>query len=328
MELVSIVVVNFNSEKWLQTCLDSIFKQTYPQLEVILVDNASTDGSLSFLKKNFSQLPLIGNKENVGFAKAVNQGIAQAKGEFILPLNPDVGLTPHYVEEMLKAANKNGKIGSVSGKLYRSDEMDSKVIDSAGHLMFKNRLSANRGNEEIDKGQYNDQAYVFGTCGAAALYNREMLDDIKINGEYFDETFFAFWEDIDLDWRANLRGWKCLYTPEAVAYHYRGGIRTPRPKLIEFNNYRNRYLALIKNDSFWGLLKSMPQIIFTDIFKSGALLFRCPAALLAWLDVFGLLPEMLAKRRIIQNRKTVSFKEMDKWFQKFDYLSWFKRHLI
>ena len=328
MELVTVIIINFNCKKWLQTCLDSVLGQTYPSVEVIIVDNASTDGSLVFFKKKFPELPLIENKENVGFAKAVNQGIALAKGQFILPLNPDVGLTPTYLAEMVIAAKNNGEIGSVSGKLFRSDEADNKVIDSVGHIMFKNRLSANRGNEEIDEGQYNHAAQVFGTCGAAALYKREMLEDVKVDGEYFDETFFAFWEDIDLDWRANLRGWKCFYTPRAVAYHYRGGIRIPRPKIIEFNNYRNRYLTLIKNDSFWGLLKNLPQIMFTDIFKSGALLFRCPAALLAWFDVFRLLPEMLAKRRIVQSQKIVSFKEMDKWFQKFDYLSWFKRHLL
>ncbi|MFQ5574284.1 MAG: glycosyltransferase family 2 protein [Terriglobia bacterium] len=224
MDLVSIIVVNFNGNKWLKPCMEALSGQTYGDIEVIVVDNGSTDGSVEELKKGFPSVSVLENEANAGFAQAVNQGIEATTGQYVVPLNPDVVLTPSYVSEMVETANIGPKVGSVSGKLLRSDEKNSKIIDSVGHLMFKNRLSANRGDEEVDRGQYEVLEPVFGTCGAAALYKRGMLEDIKIGGEYFDETFFAFWEDVDLDWRANLMGWTCLYTPRALAYHYRGGL--------------------------------------------------------------------------------------------------------
>lgn len=329
MELVSVIIINFNGQDFLQGCLDSLFSQDYSSVEIIAIDNASTDGSLDILKAKSSQLKLVANDTNLGFAGAFNQGVNLSKGDFIMSVNPDIVLSQNFIPTMITEAKADTKIGSLSGKLIRRAKGEEGIIDSAGHVMFKNRLSINRGDGEKDKGQYDQKEYVFGTCGAAALYRRAMLEGVKANKQYFDEDFFAFWEDIDLDWRAQLYGWKCLYVPEAVAYHFRGGIRFPRPRIVELSNYRNRYFTIIKNDYLWGLAKNLPQIIFTDFLKNTTLLFRCPSALfLGSLDILKFLPKMLSKRRAIQKRITVKPREIEKkWFRKFNYRKWIKKHL-
>lgn len=329
MDLVSIIIINWNGKKFIEGCLNSIAKQDYPAIEIIVIDNTSTDGSPDIVEEMFPEAKLVRNKVNRGFAGAFNQGVDTAKGHYIMSLNPDVYLQPHFVSAMVNAIKLDERIGSVSGKLLRQAEDEEGVIDSTGHIIFKNRLTRNRGVDQKDEGQYDQECYIFGTCGAAALYKRKMLEDIKIDSEYCDEDFFAFWEDIDLDWRAQLRGWSCYYTPYALAHHFRGGIRKPRPKVIELGNYRNRYLAIIKNDSFLGLFLNLHHILFTDTIKIGALLLRCPGALLGWIDILKLLPKMLSKRRKIQKRAVVKPRKVEiEWFQKFDYPNWIKKNIL
>ncbi|MDI6688933.1 MAG: glycosyltransferase family 2 protein [Actinomycetota bacterium] len=328
MDLVSVIIVNWNGKRFVKDCLDSVLGQTYPALEVIVIDNSSTDGSQEIIKRNYPSVILIENEENKGFSMAINQGIATSKGLYVIPLNIDVVMTPTYISEMVKAASLDEKIGSVSGKLLRfNDEGRTKVIDSVGHTMFENRLVIDRGDGEIDEGQYDQVEYIFGSCAAASLYKRGMLEDVKAGGEYFDEAFFAFLEDVDLNWRAQMHGWKCIYTPSAVAYHYRGGIAVRRTKLVEIHNYKNRYLMILKNDSFASILRNLHHFLITDTLKTGALLFRCPAALLGWIDILRELPRTFAKRRVIQKNRKVSQVEIEKWFQKFDYKAWIRRHL-
>ncbi len=328
MDLVSVIIVNWNGKRFVKDCLDSVLGQTYPALEVIVIDNGSTDGSQEIIGRNYPSVILIENEENKGFSKAINQGIAISKGLYVIPLNIDVVMTPTYISEMVKAASLDEKIGSVSGKLLRfNGEGRTKVIDSVGHTMFENRLVIDRGDGEIDEGQYDQREYIFGSCAAASLYKRGMLEDVKAGGEYFDEAFFAFLEDVDINWRAQLLGWKCIYTPSAVAYHYRGGIAVRRTKLVEIHNYKNRYLMILKNDSFTSILKNLHHFLITDTLKTGALIFRCPAALLGWIDILRELPRAFAKRRVIQKNRKVSQVEIEKWFQKFDYKAWIRRHL-
>lgn len=329
MELVSVIIINFNGGDFLEGCLDSLLSQDYPSVEIVAIDNASTDGSLDILKAKSSQLKLVANNINRGFAGAFNQGVNLSKSDFIMSVNPDIVLSPNFISTMVSEAKADTKIGSLSGKLIRRAKEEEGSIDSTGHIMFKNRLSVNRGDGEKDEGQYNQKEYVFGTCGAAAFYKREMLEDVKVDGDYYDEDFFAFWEDIDLDWRAQLCGWKCLYIPEAVAYHFRGGIRLPRPRIVELGNYRNHHFTVIKNDYLWGVVKNLPQILFADFLKSIALLFRCPSALfLGLLDILKFLPKMLSKRKVIQKKIKVKPCEIEKkWFGKFNYRNWVRKHL-
>lgn len=338
MELVSIILINFNGLKDLGGCLESVKAQEHLPIEFLALDNHSTDGSADFLEKFCSEdesrrrfaLPprLIRNKTNLGFSRALNLGIRETQGRYVMPLNTDIVLKPDFVSKLVSAIEETGA-GSASGKLLRFSRFGEKeVIDSAGHVIFKNRLAQNRGEGEIASSSYLAREPVFGTCGAAALYLREMLEDIRVGREYFDEDFFAFWEDVDVDWRARMRGWECIYEPEAVAWHRRGGAGYRKSLLVEYHNYKNRYLMILKNDTPFYFSKNLPGILLTEVLKAGALLLRCPRALLSLFEVARLFPTTLEKRRIIQARRTTSAKELDCWFAPFGYQKWIRRHLF
>jgi GT2 family glycosyltransferase len=322
--LVSIVILNWNGISLLKNCLDSVFNQTYSPIEVITVDNGSTDGSIEILKDY--DLKLIENNENLGFAKGINIGIRHSKGEYILPLNNDVVLDKNYVSELVKVMENDLQVGSAAGKLIWAGT--GGLIDSAGHSLHKNRLPRNIGTGKKDGPDFAKKKEVFGVCGAAPLYRRKMLEDIEINGEFYDESFFSFLEDVDLDWRARLLGWKSFYVPEAVAMHHRGGTAVRRSKIVEVHNYKNRYLMIMKNDYLLSNLKNIHQIIFTDIIKSSALFFRYPSALLGIFQVIKLTPATLRKRWVIKKKRKMSRKEMEKWFIPFEYKPWFSQHLL
>ncbi|MBN2168072.1 MAG: glycosyltransferase family 2 protein [Actinobacteria bacterium] len=339
MKQVSAIIINYNGLNDLPWFLDSLCSQDYENIELIVIDNCSNDGSREFLKEFVGSNKarnrftggspvLIENEGNTGFSPALNTGISQSNGEYVLSLNTDVVLEPEFLSSLMLSMNGE-KIGSASGKLLRFPPHNrDNIIDSAGHVIFRNRLARNRGEGETGSSACMEPTEVFGTCGAAALYSREMLEDIKVKGEYFDEDFFAFWEDLDVDWRSKLRGWHCVYNPEAVAYHKRGGAGYRKSLIVEYHNYKNRVLLMIKNDSLKGALGNMPGIFFVDLLRTGALLIRCPRALLSIGETLRLLPKMLGKRMVIQKRRLISDLEMEEWFLPFHYRKWIVHHLF
>jgi GT2 family glycosyltransferase len=340
MRLVSVILINFNGLADLHACLESIASQDHRDIELILIDNCSTDGSTDLLG-DFSRDPanqrrfalesplLLSNDSNAGFSAALNWGIQESSGELVMSLNTDVVLDESFISSLVATIESDIRAGSATGKLLRFPPGgDNNVIDSAGHVVFRNRLAENLAEGERGAESALEPEEVFGTCGAAALYRRKMLEDVRVLGEYFDEQFFAFWEDLDLDWRSRIRGWKCLYDPGAVAYHRRGGAGYRKSLLVEYHNYKNRYLLMIKNDTPSFLLKNLPGIMVTELLKAGALLVRCPRALLALVEVVRLAPLMRAKRSVIQSGRVIPASEMETWFQPFPYRKWIRRHLL
>lgn len=327
MSDVSVLILNFNGIKFMGPCLESVAAQKCPIHEVVVVDNGSTDGSPEQIEEDFPSVRLLRARSNLGFAGGMNLAIAKSTGDLVLLLNNDVVLEPGFLDAMVEAINSDPAVGSVSGKVYKLAEKDARILDTTGHVVFRNRLFTDRGDGEADTGQFDAVEEIFGACAGAALYRRRMLEDLKVGGEVFDESFFLFLEDTDLNWRARLRGWKCLYTPQAVAWHYRGGTAVRRSKLVELHNYKNRYMMLIKNDSLASVARQAPQLLLTDTLKTAALLWRCPPALLGWIDVWRNLPALLKKRRIIQAGRTVSQAELERWFQPFGYRRWMEKHL-
>jgi GT2 family glycosyltransferase len=338
MKTVSLVVINFNGLEDLPACLDSIVAQDYEALELLIIDNGSLDGSLEWLRRwveaqgggtRFKGGPrLIENGANTGFSPALNQGINASSGEYVMPLNTDLVLEGAFIRRMVEAVEPEG-VGSASGKLVRFPAFgQDNVVDTIGHVMFRNRLAENLGEGKRAASNFLQPQEVWGTCGAAAIYKREMLSDVAVDGEFFDEDFFAFWEDLDLDWRAQLRGWRCMFEPAAVAWHRRGGTGYRKSVLVETHNYKNRYLMIMKNDSGRYLLRNLPGIAVTEVLKFGALLVRCPSSLRGLADVVRLAPAMFAKRRIIQSRRMVPAREIERWFEPFGYRAWIRRHLL
>jgi GT2 family glycosyltransferase len=264
---VSVGLVTWNSAAHLPACLSALAGQTYPSLELIAVDNASTDDSAAQVAARCPAARVVRSPVNTGYCGGHNQAIRAARGGYYLPLNPDVVMTPTYVAALVDALEARPRHGSVAGKLLQADG-PRPTIDSTGLFIDRKRRQYLRGHGELDTGRYAQATEVFGVDGAAPLYRRAMLDDIQIDGEYFDESFFAHKEDVDLAWRAQLLGWSCWYTPEAVAVHprnFRPGRRTPMAPAIRVHAVKNRYLLLLKNESRAGWRRDGARILAYDL---------------------------------------------------------------
>ena len=310
---VSIIIPCWNGQDYIAKCFNSIRAQTYKNIEVIVVDNGSADSSKEIIRKDFGDLHpfLIENPRNFGFAKALNQGITASKGEFILALNMDVVLEPDYIEKLVSAMGVK-EIGSATGKLYRFSEDwgGRKIIDSTGHIFLASEAIINRGEEEEDIGQYDSDKAIFGVCAAAAMYKREMLEDVKMGGEYFDEDFFVSFEDVDLDWRAVLRGWKSIYVPEAVAHHKRYGTNWPLDEKLLINAKRNKLLLVIKDDFAFNYLLNFPFVFaygFEDFLYNHFKNYRFVIG--SFIRFIAAVPWAVRKRFVVKKMRRITFSD-------------------
>ncbi len=313
MKLISVSILNFKQGAFLKDCIASILAQSYKNIEIIITDNDSADGSAEFIKKEYPNITVIENSINTGYAKAHNEFMRASKGEFLLFLNADIVLDNFFIEKMVNAIEKDKRTGMVQGKLYRMQAKGQaqKTLDSAGIILCKNRRNLDEGFGRKDSGQYSSERNIFGASGAALFCRRDMLEDIKINGEYFDEDFFAYREEADLAWRAQLAGWKCIYVPQAVAYHYRAyspDRRIIMPKNLRRLQYRNRYLMLIKNELPFTFILHLPYILAFEFISFCHTLFREPFLFKTWPEIIRLLPKMLQKRKVIMRKKRVSYR--------------------
>jgi len=237
--VISVIVVNWNRKDLLRACLTSLEAQAGVAFEVILVDNGSGDGSPEMAEREFAA-KVIRNRENRGFCAANNQGIAMARGEFIALLNNDAEAEPGWLPALLRACTSASDVGMAASKILVWE--NPRVIDKAGHLIFPDGQNRGRGSGMPDLGQFDREEEVLWPDGCAALYRKEMLD--QIGG--FDEDFFAYGDDAELGLRARIAGWRCIYTPLAVVRHHRGATlgkdSMRRLELIE----RNRLLLAVK----------------------------------------------------------------------------------
>jgi GT2 family glycosyltransferase len=329
--LTSVIVVNWNRKDLLRKCLESLARQQNAGLEIILVDNGSTDGSASMAAAEFPTVRLIANTENRGFCGANNQGIAAATGEFIALLNNDAEAEPVWITSLKKALMDYPAAGMAASKIlvYENPRCGSSRIDKVGHLIFPDGQNRGRGTGAMDDGQFDRIEEVLWPDGCAAMYRKVMLD--RIGG--FDEDFFAYADDADLGLRARIAGWTCIYTPHAVVRHHRGatlGLRNAaRVKLIE----RNRVLLVIKSFPL-GLLILNPFYYLARLVAGAAASFTeegetvhfpgwrgkwqlAKAMIAADLEALALLPRMLRKRREIDRTRILSPREVRRLI--FDY---------
>lgn len=329
---VSAIMVNWNHSAFLPASLDALLTDKCTlsadcPLEILVVDNGSTDGSPDWLASQYPDIRLIRFADNTGFAHALNHGIRNTDSPLVLSLNPDVVVRPGFVRNLIQALRAGApsagvQIGMAAPKLLRAD--DPNLLDSTGLFVDRRRRPYDRGQGEPDHGQYDVQTDVFGPCGAAALYRRDMLQDIAEEikpHEYFDESFFAYCEDADLAWRAQLRGWRCLHVPAAVATHVRGwgdalrkpghapkGARGPRLAL------RNRYLMTVKNDAWRYAAADLPLMVAAELPRLAYAAFAAPQTLLALFDLARACPSALHKRRQIRRRQRVDDAALRRWF--------------
>jgi GT2 family glycosyltransferase len=241
--LFSIVIPNWNGARFLPTCLDALRKQTYPHVEVIVADNASTDGSQDLLKRDYAWVNLIELPDNRGFTGACNAGIRSAGGEYVALLNNDTEADPGWVAAVVDAFTRHPDIGSVASKMLLFDQRDH--IHTAGDFFTRDGRAGNRGVWQPDGGEFDTEAFVFSACGGSSVYRRALLDQIGL----LDDDFFFSLEDVDLGWRAQLAGWRCLYTPAAIVYHHLSA--TGGGVTASYYDGRNLIFVLIKDFPLW-----------------------------------------------------------------------------
>lgn len=304
---VSTVVITWNSARFLEGCLASLAAQRGVAMEVVVVDNGSTDGSAGMARRLAPRARVLELGENRGFCAANNAGLAASTGAFVLFLNSDAILSEDFLERALPAFARDARIGMVGGKLLR---FDRRTIDSAGQFMTRSRRVVERGYSAPDGPDMDGEGYVFSICGAAMLCRRDMIEDVSVQGEFFDESYFAFSEDLDVGWRAGVAGWRAWYAPRAVAYHYRGGTEEAggarrwwrpallrRPRALRYHIIKNRWMTLIKNDAARSLLRDLPFIGARDAMLVAAGGLASPGLLWDLARSGPVLRGALAKRR-------------------------------
>jgi GT2 family glycosyltransferase len=300
--LCSIIIPNYNGAPYLPACFNALRTQTYPDLEIILVDDGSTDESVSLTRRDFPEVKIIELKQNVGFIRAVNHGIEQAMGQIIALLNNDTEVTPGWAQALVEALHHHPEAGMAASKLLLYDRRD--VLHSAGDGFGTDGIPINRGVWQKDEGQFDGDTYVFGGCGGAVAYRRAMLDEIGL----FDEDLFMYLEDVDLSWRAQLAGYQIVFVPQAVVYHHvsatGGGV------LASFYTGRNTIYILAKNLPAHLFRRYWPAMIMAQ-FKIAAAALRAwrgeaaRARLRGQLAGLGGLPKWLAKRKTVKLKKRV-----------------------
>jgi GT2 family glycosyltransferase len=313
---ISVHIVTFNSEAHIKDCLESVIKQSCSVAQIIIIDNASTDRTNEILEEYKGQIIKISNPFNTGFAYAHNQAIKASSCDYILVLNPDIIMQDNYLLNLMEVMQSDLSIGSAAGKLLRSFE--NVVIDSTGLVMTKARRAFDRCNGKTNNLTGDQPADVFGVSGAAALYSRRMIEDISVDGQFFDESFFAYKEDVDVAWRSRILGWKSMYVPEAVAFHERGWKTGSRQNIsikIRGHSYINRYFMIIKNDHFGYMLLHFPWILFYEIMSLGYVLFKERRLLTSWITMGKQWRSLLKKRAEIQSKRRVPWKQVYRFFR-------------
>lgn len=272
---VTVITVNYNGKKYLKDCFNSLYELDYPpdKLEIIMVDNGSTDDSMEFIKNNFPKIKIIHNNVN-NYCKANNLGIKEAKGEFIALLNNDTIVDKNWLKELLEIINGEKNIGMVSSKILF---MDGK-LQGTGHYELPNFYWSDRGFKEEDRGQYDSDGEIDSASNCSILYRKACLDNIDL----LDEDFFIFLEDVDMSIRCRNKGWKILYAPKSIVHHQFHA--STDKELIDFLCEKNRLLLIAKHypqklaDAFFGkgyftaindrndLIKILPDV-FTKLIK-------------------------------------------------------------
>lgn len=300
--LVSVVIPNWNGITFLSGCLEALCGQTYPSIEILVADNASTDGSQALLGERFPSVRLVQLEANRGFTGACNAGIRAATGDIIILLNNDTEVAPDWVSEVVAAFERHPEAGLVASKMLLFDRRDT--LHTAGDVVYVHGLPGNRGVWQPDGEQYNHEEYVFSACGGSAAYRKSMLDQVGL----LDDDFFFSCEDVDLAWRAQLAGWKCIYAPRAVVYHRLAA--TGGGVTASFHDGRN---------FLWVIAKNYPGPLMRRHWRAilGAQIGLAWAAVKAWRGAAararlrgmaaGLLslPGLAAKRRAIQASRKV-----------------------
>lgn len=301
--LVSIVIPHWNGKQFLQPCLDALQAQSYQNIEVWLVDNDSSDGSQAYVKTHYPEVNLLELPENRGFTGACNAGMQAASGEIVALLNNDTEVDTHWVQAIVDAFAEHEDVGIVASKMLLFDQRDT--LHTAGDGFTTDGRAYNRGVWQKDDGRFDEETYVFSACGGSSAYRRTLLDQIGL----LDDDYFFLLEDMDIAWRAQLTGWRTLYTPRAIVYHHLSA--TGGGVTASYYDGRNSLYVLVKNlptelwrKHGWQIVRRQFSIAFDALkaWRGKAARARLRGILRGLLD----LPHLLKKRRATQSMRTVS----------------------
>ncbi len=305
---VSVIIPNWNGTRYLAPCLASLRKQRFGDFEVIVVDNASTDDSVEMVQRDYPEVRLVRLPTNKGLTGGVNAGIAEARGDIIVLLNNDTEVDENWLAELVGALDAHPEASMAASKMRLFDRRD--VIHSAGDYYRTDGIPGNRGVWEEDTGQYDNNDHVFGPCGGAAAYRRSLLDQIGL----FDEDLFMYCEDVDMAWRAQLAGHRCVFAPGAVVYHHLSA--TGGGTLASFYTGRNTIYVIAKNYPGDLFRRHWRDIIRAqwNIVREALAAWRGEAArarLRGVLAGLAAIPKALRKRRQVQRLQPLTADDLE-----------------
>lgn len=339
---ISIIIVTWNGEKYIEKCLKSIFAQNLPKnsddshsdyFDLLIIDNNSGDKTLSIIQENLiSNLKVVKNKQNIGFAKAYNQGIHWTSGKYVLILNQDLYLDKNFIAETINFLDSYPKVAAINPAIFKwLDNSSDKIIDSLGISFDKNFRFFNLDEgKKIDEKEKFEIKPVFGFTGTAVVFRRSALYDIAWQRQFFDESFFAYKEDVDMSWRLRWRNWDIVNLPQAIAYHKRSASQNfdyknyqliiknhfNKPKFINYFSYRNHLYCLLKNLSWQLFINNFFYIIWYEFKKGIFLIFTQPHLFFqAWYDIFKNYRTLMTKRKYILVNKKIKSNGLLLWLK-------------
>lgn len=306
------MIVTWNAAGMLPRCLGRLWEQAIENLELVAVDNGSADGSAELVEEFWPGATVVRMGRNVGFAAAAQRGIDETHGAAVALLNYDVSLGPGYLDRCLEVLDAEPEVGRVQGVLLRPG---GDVVDSAGHVASRGRWIRNRGeNQPVNSRQWSP-ARTFGVTGAAAVYRRTMLEDLAaVTGHVFDPVFFAYLEDVDLDWRANWRGWGAAVASGAMAEHVRSGSGARTTPALQRHIIKNRLLLIYRNEDPGSLVMNLPWIAGQMLARWALTLVTTPSALLGIVDFWQLRRGQRGARHAIKASRRVDAGAARAWF--------------
>ena len=306
---ISVIVLSYNSEKFIERCLSSVFKSSFANLELILVDNGSSDRSVEVIRDMFGtrrNCKLIVVGRNLGFAGGNNLGASLAKGRYLVFLNVDTEVDAHWLDTLILLFESNQNIGAIQPKLMSME--DRKVFDSAGDCIDYYGASFSLGGDwkEVDHGQYDRVMEIFSARGAAVAIRKQLFNRI----DRFDDSFFLDFEDIDLGWRVRLAGYQVVFAPDSIVYHVGTHRRfLQRASTRGYHPIKNRYLAMIKNYETKHILSFLvpdlllffvPAIFMADVANRRFAVVVLKTKAMFWIVLN--LPAIMKKRAFVQTR--------------------------
>lgn len=329
---IAVIIVNYNKKNLLKKCLISLERNSECEYTVFVVDNGSDDGSIDMVKNEFTHVVLIEMRYNSGFCKANNKGIEHALAhgcEVIILLNNDTEVDKAFINAGVNEIIIHKKIGMIAPKVIFMH--DKKKINATGQVITPDGIAKCR-NEMDDVDNVNEKNETFCPFGAAAFYHSQVVKELIVqDGTFFDEDYFMYYEELDIGWRARLRGWTCVYVPQSIVYHHGSATSGKYSPLVAFHTNRNSFYTIIKNYPGKFFLKAIALVLVRyPMLAWGAFRGIGPAhkikkdisffslvkiVVKGYSDVMSQGAILWRKRKRIQNNRVVEMREVSRWFR-------------